>query len=286
MREIAYAKINLGLKVLGERADGYHTVDMIMQTVSLCDWLDFSAAPGLEVSTNMPGLPCDASNLVYKAAIAMSQALDKKPEVKIHLTKRIFLAAGLAGGSADAAAVLRGLNNFWQAHLTLHELEKIGATLGSDVPFCLAGGTARATGRGEILEELPAVPELWLVLIKPKSLNVATACVYKNFSPAKVTREVDIAALVAALRSKNRESLLQNLGNDLESVTLPYYPLLTTIKQAMLLAGAEATLMSGSGPTIFAIAASQEKAKQLAKAAEKFDNIDVVVAHTIQRGKI
>ena len=166
--EVAYAKINLGLDILGRREDGYHEVSMIMQSVGLCDEITISPGSGegkIELSTNIPGLSCGSDNLAYRAAALLAQHAGIIPNVHIALNKKIFLAAGLAGGSADAAAVLRGLNKYWQLHLENHELERLAALLGSDIPFCIEGGTMLATGRGEILTKLADLPKAIVVLV-------------------------------------------------------------------------------------------------------------------------
>ena len=284
MREIALGKINLGLSVGPVRPDGYHKVDMVMQTVSFADYLDFTAADSLQLTCDDAGLPCDEHNLAYKAAMLMSRATGHKPAVKIHITKRIFQAAGLAGGSADGAAVLRGLNKFWQTGLMDSELEKLAAELGSDVPFCIRGGTVRATGRGEILEPLPELPKFWLVLAKPRNLAVSTAWVYKNFNVKNISKPTDEDSLVKAIRKGNRQEILQHMGNDLESVTLPAYPVLTNIKNIMEKAGAEKTMMSGSGPTIFGIAPDEATAKKIAGLLQNTQSREIDIAVTTKGG--
>ena len=286
MREIAYGKINLGLRVLDMRPDGYHNVDMVMQSISFADYLDFTPADSFLLTCDDPGLPCDSRNLAYKAAMVMSKATGKRPKVKIHIKKKIFQAAGLAGGSTDGAAVLRGLNKFWQTGLSVQELEKMAAELGSDVPFCIKGGTVRATGRGEILETLPDAPELWLVVAKPRALAVSTAWVYKNFSREGVRTEVDQETIVQAIRTQNKKQLLRAIGNDLETVTLPKYPILTELKSLMEEAGAEKTLMSGSGPTIFGIVADEKKAGYLKTVLDKRPDLDSDIAVTTKGGLV
>ncbi len=286
MREIAYGKINLGLSVLDTRADGYHNVDMVMQTISFADYLDFTAADDFQLTCDDPNLSCDEHNLAYKAARIMSRATGRKPAVKIHITKKIFQAAGLAGGSTDGAAVLRGLNKFWQAGLMDRELEILAEELGSDVPFCIKGGTARATGRGERLEALPDAPKLWLVLAKPKNLAVSTAWAYKNFRQTAVTKRTNEDAIVKAIREGNRQVLLQEMGNDLETVTLPAYPILTDIKKIMEQTGAERTLMSGSGPTIFGIVPDEKTAEKMAGELQKQQTAEIDIAVTIKGGTV
>jgi 4-diphosphocytidyl-2-C-methyl-D-erythritol kinase len=210
----------------------------------------------------------------------MSRATGHKPEVKIHITKRIFQAAGLAGGSTDGAAVLRGLNKLWQTGLTDRELEKLAEELGSDVPFCIKGGTVRATGRGEILSPLPDVPKLWLVLAKPRNLAVSTPWVYKNFQQEAVLKPTNEEAIIQAIKEGNRQELLKYMSNDLETVTLPAYPILKDIKSIMEKAGAEKTLMSGSGPTLFGIVPDENTAKQVAAALKATQAVEINIAVT------
>ena len=285
MKEQAYAKINLGLQVLGNRPDGYHEVDMIMQSVSLADEIEFTAAEDFLLTTNDPMLPCDESNLAWKAAKIMADLIHRKPNVHIHIKKEIFMAAGLAGGSTDGAAVLRGLNKFWNANLSIKELENIGAKLGSDVPFCVAGGTIRATGRGEILKPLPDIPIMWLVLAKPYDLDVSTAWVYKNIDTRHHEEKYFIDPLETAIIEQDKAGIIDNMGNVLESVTIPAYPVIAEIKTAMLSAGALAVLMSGSGPTVFGVVADKASAEAVAVVLQANTALHVAVARTRQRSE-
>jgi len=285
MKEKAYAKINLGLHVLGARSDGYHEVDMIMQSVSLADEIEFTAADSFLLTTDNPMLPCDESNLAWKAAKIMAELTHRKPNVHIHITKRIFMAAGLAGGSADGAAVLRGLNKLWNVKLSTQELESIGAKLGSDVPFCVAGGTIRATGRGEILKPLPDIPVMWLVLAKPCNLDVSTAWVYKNIDAKQEKKRSFINGLETAIIEQDGKKILDNIGNVLESVTIPAYPVIAEIKKEMLGAGALTVLMSGSGPTVFGLAADKASAEAIAAVLQTNAALHIAVARTIQRSE-
>ena len=221
--ETAYAKINLGLDVLGKRADGYHEVSMVMQSISLADTVTLEKHSGLVVQTGRSDLPGDSSNLAYKAAVLMAERFNKTPDIKITLDKHIFMAAGLAGGSSDAAAVLRGLNRLWQLGLNAAQLEELAAEIGSDVPFCICGGTALAEGRGEILTPLPEPQEAVIVLAKPQQA-VSTAWVYKEFDSLKETQHPDIGTLKAALLKGNAVLPLPGMGNALEGVTCARYP--------------------------------------------------------------
>lgn len=284
MEEKAYAKINLGLNVLGKRCDGYHAVDMIMQTVSLADELELTEAESFLLTTDSAELVCDETNLVWKAAYLMGKLARRKPNVHIHVKKQIFMAAGLAGGSADGAAVLRGLNKLWNLNFTKQKLEVVAAQLGSDVPFCIAGGTTRASGRGEVLKALPDMPAMWLVLAKPKKISVSTGWVYENFQQERAKIPL-IDNLENAIARQDRNGILQNLGNVLESVTVPAYPLIAKIKEKMLNAGALATLMSGSGPAVFGLVADQNAAEKIADIWKNDEEMQVAVALTMQRSE-
>ena len=282
--EVAYAKINLGLDIIGRREDGYHEVSMIMQSVGLCDEVTISSGSGdgkIEISTNIPGLSCGSDNLAYKAAALLAKHADIIPNVHIALNKKIFLAAGLAGGSADAAAVLRGLNKYWQLHLENHELERLAALLGSDIPFCIEGGTMLATGRGEVLTKLADLPEAIVVLAKPRHLEVSTAWVYQHYDKGRVVQAPCIWQLEDRLAA-GAPALVPYMGNVLETVTIPAHPVIASIKAAMLGAGAYFALMSGSGPTVFALAHNQETATRILAALADFD-VETAITSTVGR---
>ena len=283
MERKAYSKINLGLSVLGRRPDGYHQVDMIMQSISLGDTIIFAPADRLELVTDNPDLPCDGTNLMVKAALAFAQKTGKSADWQLTCAKRIFLAAGLAGGSTDAAAVLRGLNDLSGQPLDRPALEELAAAIGSDVPFCLYGGTQRARGRGEQMTVLPPVPRLDLVLAKPRDLGVSTAWVYREIDRIPGREPLDIRGLETAIRRGDRQGILDRMGNDLEKVTVARYPVLRKLKEELEALGAEKTLMSGSGPTVFGIFPGREGAEQAAEALGKQEvDIEIEVAHTVQ----
>lgn len=250
--ETAYGKINLGLDVLGLRPDRYHEVAMVMQSIGLADMVTITGAPELTVTTDCPGLAGDPSNLAYKAAVLMGKVAQRPPRVHIHIEKRIFLAAGLAGGSTDAAAVLRGLNRYWDLRLTADRLERLGAELGSDVPFCVEGGTALTLGRGEKIVPLPDLPEWTLVLVKP-SLETSTPWAYREFDRQKNVQHPDIDGMCAAIRAGDAGGVLRRLGNVLEPVTAGAHPEINEIRKIMQENGAGAVQMSGSGPTVFGV---------------------------------
>ncbi len=262
----ARAKINLTLDVLGKRPDGYHEVETIMQTIELHDVVVLEEAEhGIDVTASNPLLPGGESNIAYRAARLMMDEFGIKKGIRIRIDKNIPVAAGLAGGSADAAAVMKGLNRLWGLGLSQEDLLTKGALLGSDVPFCIRGGTALARGRGEIIHSLPDVPEIWLVLVKP-SLEVSTAEIYKNFRPERVTRRPDTRAMINALQTGDLRRIIENLANVLESVTLERYPAVLQLKRVMEESGLPMPLMSGSGPSVFGIAEDRVAAE---KAAER-----------------
>ena len=284
LTEGAFAKLNLTLDVLDRREDGYHEVSMIMQSVGLCDEVTISSGSGdgkIEISTNIPGLSCGSDNLAYKAAALLAKHADIIPNVHIALNKKIFLAAGLAGGSADAAAVLRGLNKYWQLHLAKHELEQIAAQLGSDIPFCIEGGTMLATGRGEVLTKLADLPQALVVLAKPKGLEVSTAWVYQHYNRGRVVHSPCIWQLQDRL-AEGAPALVPYMGNVLETVTIPAHPIIASIKAAMLSAGAYYALMSGSGPTVFAFARDEQTAEQIVAALADFE-VETAITTTVGR---
>ena len=283
MKETAYGKINLGLSVLGKRSDGYHQVDMIMQSISLADSITFVPAETFGVETDNPQLPCDGSNLMVKAARAFAERTGQPVPYHLICIKRIFLAAGLAGGSTDAAAVLRGLNALSGCPLEQEELETLGAALGSDIPFCIRGGTQRARGRGEEMTVLPPAPWLDLVLVKPRDLGVSTAWVYGEIDRVDRRETADIDRVERAIRQGSREALLESMANDLERVTLARYPRLQALAGELSRLGAEKVMMSGSGPTLFGIFPDRERAAGAgAELQENHLDIQIELAHTVQ----
>lgn len=249
----APAKINLTLDVLHKRPDGYHEVEMIMTTVDLADRLELESLNKNEIRiiSHNRFVPDDSRNLAYQAARLLKDRYGIKKGVSIQIDKIIPVAAGLAGGSSDAAAALKGLNQLWGLGLSLDELAEIGAEIGSDVSFCVYGGTALATGRGEKIEHLPAPPNCWVVLAKP-TIGVSTGEVYKNLKLDRMKRP-DTRAMIEAIKESNYEKMCWNMGNVLESVTLHAHPEVALIKEQMIRFGADAVLMSGSGPTVFGL---------------------------------
>jgi 4-diphosphocytidyl-2-C-methyl-D-erythritol kinase len=276
--EKAKAKINLTLDVLFKRPDGFHEVEMVMQTVDLCDQLTFQelAEPGIHLSCNVSYIPLDERNLVYKATRLLMDRFNIERGVKIHIEKRIPVAAGLAGGSSDAAATLRGLNRMWELGLSQRELEEIGAEIGSDVPFCVQGGTAIARGRGEKLERLSISPRYWAVLVKPP-ISVSTAEVYRKLNVQQIGHHPSAKLMVDALSSGDIHAISERLGNVLETVTFSLYPEVERIKQQLLRFGAAGALMSGSGPTVFALTDRESKAARIYDSVRGFSREVYVV---------
>ena len=251
--EKAPAKINLALDVLFKRPDQYHEVEMIMTTVDLADRIEIEEKKqnSITIFSHNRYVPDDDRNLAYQAAALLKERFDIKQGVSIKIEKNIPVAAGLAGGSSDAAATLRGLNRLWNLGLSMDELAELGAEIGSDVSFCVYGGTALATGRGERIKHLPSPPKCWVVLAKPVR-GVSTADIYKRLDLQSV-KHPNIPEMIHAIEMNDYKGVCNNLGNVLENVTLSLHPEVLHIKNQMKRFGADAVLMSGSGPTVFGL---------------------------------
>jgi 4-diphosphocytidyl-2-C-methyl-D-erythritol kinase len=262
--EKAPAKINLLLDVLRKRDDGFHEVEMIMTMVDLADRLELEELSGdrIVLSSQAGFIPLDEKNLAFQAARLIKERYDVSKGVYIHLDKRIPVAAGLAGGSSDAAAALRGLNRLWKLNLGTPELEALGAELGSDVPFCVRGGTAVARGRGEKLESIHAPPQCWVILAKPP-INVSTADVYGKLRANDLHEHPSIPRMLDAIGESSFPRVCEELGNVLETVTLDRYPEVRQIKDCMTKLGADGVLMSGSGPTVFGLVSKETKVSRI-----------------------
>lgn len=265
----ALAKINLGLDVLRRREDGYHEVKMIMQTIGLHDDLEIrkTKTPGIQVKTNLYYLPTNENNLVYKAAKLLMDEFQIQDGVSIQLKKRIPVAAGMAGGSSDGAAVLWGINQMYGLGLPMQALMERGVRLGADVPYCIQRGTALAEGIGEKLSVLPPMPKCTILIAKP-GISVSTKFVYENLhaNDLKPEQHPDVDSMIEAMRQKDLGLLCSRMGNVLETVTIPAYPVINEIKRTMIDNGAIGSMMSGSGPTVFGIFDSPVAAKQAMKA--------------------
>ena len=281
----ANAKINLTLDILGKRPDGFHEVAMVMQSIGLHDTLTMEKTDGeIALSINVPWLKADEKNLAWRAAELVRQEYGLKGGVRMELTKRIPIAAGLAGGSADAAAVLKGMNALYNLQMSEARLCELGARLGSDIPFCLMGGTMLATGRGEVLTRLADMPETWVVLAKPR-ISVSTAWAYQNYDEQGAEKHPDNEAIKKAIARGNRKAVAGLLCNVLESVTIKKYDVIADYKQMMLDKGAMASMMSGSGPTVFGLARSREQAEAIANVLRQNTNADVFVTRTFQMNR-
>lgn len=261
----ALAKINLGLDVLRRKEDGYHEVKMIMQTINLHDQIHMKKIEEdeIKIRTNLYYLPNNENNLAYKAAKRLKDEFNLPGGVFINLKKVIPVAAGMAGGSSDAAAVLFGMNKMYGLKLSMQELMDRGVKLGADVPYCIMRGTALAEGIGEKLTKLPAMPKCHILIAKPP-INVSTKFVYENLhaNDLKPEDHPPVDTQIEALREGNLEKLVANMGNVLERVTVPEYPVIDEIKKVMMDNGALGSMMSGSGPTVFGIFTSYTKAKE------------------------
>lgn len=263
----ALAKINLGLDVVRRREDGYHEVRMIMQTIHLYDRLDIKRTKesGIQIQTNLSFLPVNENNLIYKAAKLLMDEFSITDGVSVKLDKRIPVAAGMAGGSTDAAAMLIGVNRLFSLGLTKRQLMERGVQIGADVPYCIMRGTALAEGIGEALSPLPPMVKCPVLIAKP-SISVSTKFVYQNLKLDDTTIHPDIDRLIDDIKAKNLHDIAAHMGNVLETVTIPNYPVIDEIKKHMLSNGAVGAMMSGSGPTVFGLFDDEDTAKKAYKA--------------------
>lgn len=254
MRLRAMAKINLGLDVLRKREDGYHEVRMIMQTIQMYDLLDIrkKSEPGIELSTNLPYVPSDERNLVYKAAKLLMDEFDVKEGLSMKLTKSIPVAAGMAGGSSDAAAAFVGVNRLFRLGLSEEELMKRAVQVGADVPYCVMRGTALAEGIGEKLTSLPGLPRCYVLVGKP-GINVSTKLAYENLNLNSIQKHPDIDGMLLDIENQDIYSLTSKMENVFEPGIIRQYPVIQEIKDLMEANGALKAMMSGSGPTVFGI---------------------------------
>lgn len=269
----AYAKINLGLDVVRRLENGYHEVKMIMQTVDIYDELEFKKAKeGITITTNHGELPTDKNNLIYKAASMMIEEYEIQEGVHIHLTKNIPVAAGMAGGSSDAAATFRGMNELFDLGCNSKRLRELGVKIGADVPYCILGGTALAEGIGEKLTPLKPTPNCYFLIAKP-DIDVSTQYVYEQLDTIGINHHPDIDGMVKAIEKGSLQGIIDRMENVLENVTIQKHPIIQQIKDRMLELGAEGSLMSGSGPTVFSVFVDKEKAT---KAYEQLETENLV----------
>ncbi len=261
----APAKINLTLDVLGKRDDGYHEVEMVMTTIDLADRIDIYPRNDEKITIDSSAcfVPLGEKNHVYQIAQILRTKLGIRKGVHFYIHKNIPVAAGLAGGSSDAAAAIRGLNQLWDLGLSIEEMAVIGAEVGSDVSFCVYGGTALAQGRGEIITPLPAPPPAWVILAKPPN-GVSTADIYGKVTMDEIRRHPARSAdMVKAIMERDYQTVYQTMGNHLETVTLSLYPEVRRLKKQMLRFGADVSLMSGSGPTVFSLVDKESRVSRI-----------------------
>ena len=277
--EKAYGKINLSLDVLGRRDNGYHDVSMIMQTVDVYDTISLSKIDGddIRITANTKELPLDENNIVYKATRLMKEEYGIETGVSVHIEKEIPISAGMGGGSADAAATLRGMNRLFNLGLKATKLEELGLRLGADVPFLIRGGISLAEGIGERLTELVPFPECAILIVKP-NLGVSTKEVYENFDSLSEVKHPNIGSVVENLGKSQLCDIVKLLGNVLEEVTVTKHRIISEIKQLLLENGAVFSMMTGSGPTVFGIFESEqeaEKARLVLKKRNEFEMVEV-----------
>lgn len=259
----ARAKINLGLDVTGIRTDGYHEVRMIMQTVGLYDRIiiEKTKEAGIAITSNLPYVPTNESNLMYKAAKLLIKEFDIREGIRMDLNKFIPVAAGMAGGSSDAASVLYGINRIFDLGLSAAGLMQRGVRIGADVPYCIMRGTALAEGIGEKLTRLAPMPKCSIIVAKPP-ISVSTALVYESLDMEGVDTHPDIDAVIKGINACDLKQIAYNMGNVLEKVTIPMHPVIDSIKKAMCERGAVNAMMSGSGPTVFGLFDDENTAKK------------------------
>ena len=283
----ALAKINLGLDVVRRREDGYHEVRMIMQTIHLYDLLEIQKIrePEIQIVSNLSFLPVNENNLVYKAARLLQEEFALTDGISIKLTKRIPVAAGMAGGSTDAAAMLYAMNQLYDLGLSRRELMKRGVQIGADVPYCLMRGTALAEGIGEKLTPLPPMPKCQILIAKPP-ISVSTKMVYEKLDSCEIKEHPDIDGILDGLKNQDLEQVAASMGNVLEKVTVEAYPVIAQIKECMMEAGALGAMMSGSGPTVFGIFRDRRTAKEAftkVKAQNLAKQIYLANVHNVRR---
>lgn len=270
MRLRAMAKINLGLDIIGKREDGYHEVRMIMQTIRMYDVLEIrkKSSPGIFLSTNLPYIPCDERNLVYKAAKILMDEFHVEEGLSMKLTKSVPVAAGMAGGSSDAAAAFVGVNRLFHLGLSEEELMKRAVQVGADVPYCVMRGTALAEGIGEKLTRLPDLPGCYILIGKP-GINVSTRTAYENLDLNEIRRRPDIDGMIRDIKNKDLYSMTGKMENVFEPGIMAKYPVIREIRDLMEKQGALKAMMSGSGPTVFGIFDDAGKMQNAARALKK-----------------
>jgi len=282
----AYAKINLGLDVTGVLPNGYHEVKMIMQNVGICDTLTFTKRDDdrIVIETNEGVLPTNEDNLIYKAVMLLRKLTGDSQGVTVNLTKRIPIAAGMAGGSTDAAATLLGVNELLGLGLSKETIQKESVSIGADVPYCVLGQTALSEGIGEKLTPVAAPPQAYLVVAKP-DIYVSTPVVYKKLDAKESYEHPDIDGMIEALEQKDLQGIVDRLANVLEIVTIEDYPIVEEIKKLLVDNGALGALMSGSGPSVFAIFADKETAEKASEKLAEANLVKQLFVTTFQNGE-
>jgi 4-diphosphocytidyl-2-C-methyl-D-erythritol kinase len=279
LRLNAYAKVNLGLNVLQRRSDGYHEVETVLHTVALHDEIVLrEAGDGIRVTADLD-IPTGPDSLVYRAAALLREQLGVQRPVEIEIRKRVPVAAGLGGGSADAAVTLMGLAQLWKLRLDGRELHALAARLGADVTFFLTGGAAVARGRGERVQTLPPLPTTWVVLARPR-IEILTEWAYRQIQPAGITRRPDIAQLVDAVTRRDVPAVGRLLGNVFEEVVAAHHPIVGELKAQVLRGEAYGAVMTGTGPTVFGLMANEAAARRVAEQLAGRADVEVFVTRT------
>ena len=274
------AKINLSINVLGKRQDGYHLVEMIMQTIDLYDLIEINEKDNdqITIKSTSDEIPLDCNNLVYKAANLIKKTFNINKGVEIHIKKNIPVAAGMAGGSSNAAAVLVGLNKLWNLDLSNQQLEEIGLKLGADVPFCINGGAVLASGIGEKLTPIKGLTKDVCILVCKPDLFVSTKEVYECIDSKDIDKRPNNKFLIECLKNEDTRQLAENMFNVLEGVTVDKHPVIQQIKDIMTNNRALGAMMSGSGPTVFGLYENREDAVKCKAILEKQFKQTFVVA--------
>ena len=268
--EKAPAKINLGLDILGKRPDGLHELAMVMASIDLADRLYLEEIPEdkIIIETNKAFLPTDKKNHVYEALELVKERFGIKQGLQVKIHKEIPVAAGLGGGSTDSAAALRAVNRLWDLGLSMEELASLGAEVGSDVPYCVYAQTSLVEGFGEKVTPIAPMPQCWVVVVKPR-MSVSTRAIFAQIVMEDLYHP-DISALVSAIEAGDYQKMTQNLGNSMEVVTIRKHPVIQQLKDRMLKYGADAAMMSGSGPTVYALCHKYSRAKHVMNALKGF----------------
>jgi 4-diphosphocytidyl-2C-methyl-D-erythritol kinase len=268
--EKAPAKINLLLDVVGKREDGFHEMELVMTSIDLSDRLTISPREDeqITISSNSAFMPLDERNIVHKTAKLFKDTYTIQQGIHIDIHKKIPIAAGLGGGSSDAAAVLRGLNRLWKLDITTEELAGLGSQIGSDVPFCVYGRTAYASGRGDEVELIQEIPQCWVVLVKPPK-GISSWTVFENLDVDQLVH-LDSEKMLSAIKECDYEGVISSAGNALEEISALQQPLITRVKEKMLEFGADTAVMSGTGPTIYALTQKHSKAKRIVNGLKGF----------------